>query len=66
MASMSYCMFENTATELTQCLNAMLEWEGTLAEFYESLSSDYERAGFDLFMRRIDQMSEAFEELATA
>ena len=69
MANMSYCMFENTATDLNQCLNAMLEWidtGGTFDEFYESLGSESERAGFDSIMHRIDQVSEAFEHLKEA
>ena len=38
MASMSYCMFENTATELNQVVNAMeeaMDWEDLDLNEYE-------------------------------
>jgi len=61
MANMSYCMFENTFLDVRQCLRAMLEWDGTLAEFYENLSSEYERTGFDNLMSICNEITNQFE-----
>lgn len=69
MSNMSYCMFENTSKDMIQCINAMRDWldsGGTLPDFYESLSSDYERQGFDNVIRLSDIIQEKFEELREA
>lgn len=48
MPNMSYCMFENTAKAISQCLTTLEEvyTKNNLKEFYQNLSSDYERRGF--------------------
>ncbi len=47
MPSMSYCMFENTASEMGQCLEAMEE-----AESIEDLDlNEYEKAAFFAMFR---------------
>ena len=48
MASMSYCVFENTAADMQRCVSALndaLDAGLTFEEFLEDLSSDYEREG---------------------
>lgn len=69
MSNMSYCMFENTSKDMVQCINAMQDWiesGGTFRDFYESLSSDYERDGFDSVIRLSDIIQETLEELREA
>ena len=44
MASMSYCRFENTANDLSACLQDLEDFEGDLNEFAMQLNSEYERA----------------------
>ena len=47
MPSMTYCMFENTEGELSQCVEAMEQ-----AENIDELDmSDYERASFNRMWR---------------
>ena len=46
MANMSYCRFENTTSDLDDCLSVLQEAldEGvSLKDFHKSLSSEYER-----------------------
>lgn len=46
MANMSYCAFENTASDLRQCLNMLQEARNngqSLEEFIASRSSEHER-----------------------
>ena len=42
MANMSYCRFENTATDLKDCINALCEGEANAADL-----SEYELAARD-------------------
>lgn len=47
MASMSYCVFENTTIDMAQCVARLAEafdQELTLEQFLARLTSDYERA----------------------
>lgn len=64
MANMSYCRFENTASDMADCLNALARGlnEGqTIAQFKEELSSDYERIGFQRLINLCQDFLEAIE-----
>ena len=66
MANMSYCRFENTASDLRDCLNELAEAvdEGmSLKQFTDSLSSDYERSALRQMIRMCADFTEAVEQL---
>jgi len=48
MSSMSYCLFENTASELERCVEKMEEAE-SLAELTSEMSEYEERAFMEMF-----------------
>jgi hypothetical protein len=45
MANLSYCRWENTANDLTDCVNSLAEVDN-LKEWFDNLS-DHERRGFE-------------------
>ena len=66
MANMSYCRFENTASDLDDCLDQLIEAvdEGmSLKQFYASLSSDYERNALRRMIQLCANFTEAAEQL---
>lgn len=66
MPNMSYCRFENTASDMYDCLSALYEAidEGkTLEQFAESLPSEHERLGFERMITMAIQITQTFEEL---
>ena len=66
MANMSYCRFENTAGDMNDCLNDLIEAVDSglsMDQFMERLSSDYERRSVKQMIDLLGQMSEAFEQL---
>lgn len=65
MANMSYCRFENTASDLSDCLDAIEEaYENgvTMEQFKKSLS-DYELMGFHRLMSNCEALLNAVTEL---
>lgn len=66
MANMSYCRFENTASDLNDCLGAIeeaIEDGMSLKAFHASLSSDDERHAFRRLISLCDKIQGAVEEL---
>jgi DnaJ-domain-containing protein 1 len=66
MANMSYCRFENTAGDMNDCLNDLIEAVDaglSTAQFMDRLSSVYERHSVKRMIDLLGQMSEAFEQL---
>ncbi len=66
MANMSYCRFENTAGDMNDCLNDLIEAVDSglsMAQFMDRLSSVYERRSVQRMIDLLGQMSEAFEQL---
>jgi hypothetical protein len=66
MANMSYCRFENTANDFSDCLGAIEEAldEGiSLNEFMDKLSSNHERWAFEKLIRMASEMMDAYENL---
>ncbi len=66
MANMSYCRFENTASDMAVCLLDVVDAVDaglSMAQFMERLSSDYERHSVLRMIDLLGQMSEAFEQL---
>lgn len=60
MPSMSYCMFENTSTELSQCIGNMIE-AGTI----EDLDlNEYEQSAFRLMYEMCQRYVIEFERLS--
>lgn len=64
MANMSYCAFENTVSDLQQCIDLMDD-HSSLEEFIESRSSDYERRAVKKmidtaqeFLDRVDEIDD--------
>lgn len=65
MANMSYCRFENTATDLKDCINAVqdaIENGETFAEFFKGLGT-YEQTAFRHLLQYANEFQEAVEEL---
>ena len=62
MANMSYCMFENTYNDLTQCYQAIADAvnDGELAEFLANMST-YERDAFHRMRSLVNDMVEAYD-----
>mgnify|MGYP006293625797 CR=1 FL=1 len=60
---MSYCAFENTTNNLNQCLDLLSDVfnENDLTDFYNNLSSDYERRGFKKMFDKILVLTEFFD-----
>jgi hypothetical protein len=66
MSNMSYCRFENTNNDLRDCINALqeaIDESVDIAEFEKSLSSDYERRGFQSLVESCREFLEAYEAL---
>jgi dGTP triphosphohydrolase len=66
MANMSYCRFENTASDMQYCLNDLEEAVQSgmsFDQFMERLSSDYERSAVRRMADLLQSMAEAFEGL---
>jgi hypothetical protein len=66
MANMSYCQFENTASDMSQCLETLVEAvESGLSydQFLAKLSSDYERRAIPRLAELLLSMGEVFEQL---
>lgn len=64
MSNMSYCRFENTSNDMSDCLDALREAveedEQTPSQFAAGLGSEHERRAYD----RLVSMCRAFVELA--
>jgi DnaJ-domain-containing protein 1 len=66
MANMSYCRFENTAGDMNDCLNDLVDAVDaglSMAQFMDRLSSAYERRSVQRMIDLLGQLSEAFEQL---
>jgi len=66
MSNMSYCQYENTATDFKQCLDTLREAcsDGlTVKEFLDNLSTDYERRAFTRLVIMSKLFADAFEEM---
>ena len=66
MANMSYCRFENTASDLDDCLSAMQEAldEGvSLSAFHKSLSSSYEKHSFRKLIALCEEIVNTAEQM---
>jgi hypothetical protein len=66
MPNMSYCQFENTASDMQQCLDTLAEAvESGMSydQFLAKLSSDYERRAIPRLAELLLIMGEAFEQL---
>ncbi len=61
MASMSYCRFENTSTDLARCVDDLREAHetGSLQEFINSRSSSHEKRA----VRHLIQLAQELVEL---
>lgn len=67
MANMSYCRFENTANDVQDCLKVLYDLDSdSVKEFYDNLSSDYERAGFKNFLRLCEEVAAYTDEMLSA
>ncbi len=61
MANMSYCAFENTASDLRQCLNMLYEARDDgvgLREFIESRSSTHEGRSVERLLAIAEELIE--------
>ena len=66
MPNMSYCRFENTANDMNDCLNDLVDAVDaglSMAQFMDRLSSAYERRSVQRMIDLLGQLSEAFEQL---
>lgn len=58
MGNMSYCQFENTASDMQQCINTLEEYEWNVAEVIESASSEFEARAITRFVKLCLQVVE--------
>ena len=67
MANMSYCMFENTYSDLDQCYEALADAldEGSLREFLDNMTTE-ERWAFKRMRSLVNDMVEAYDHVADA
>ena len=66
MTNMSYCRFENTASDLQDCFYAIeeaIENGKNLEQFLNTLSSSFEQSAFHNLIRLCDKIQGAVEEL---
>lgn len=66
MASMSYCVFENTAADLQRCIFAMEDYSNEnrdLTEFLNSRSSPEERKSVYRLVQLCEDYLNAYEQL---
>lgn len=59
MTNMSYCRWENTSRDLADCVGTFEEWETEGKP--ETLSSEYEVAGFEACLRYARELIELAE-----
>jgi len=66
MPSMSYCVFENTDSDMSQCVERLSEAvdDGiSLVQFLEECSSDYERRAVRSLVEQSRSLIELYEQL---
>ena len=66
MASMSYCRFENTATDFSACLNDLekaIDEGMSESDFLSQLSSDYERRSYQHLVDMAAELLELVDQL---
>ena len=66
MSNMSYCQFENTAGDLSQCIATVgnaVDDDMSFQDFVDSLSSDHEVWAFDRLYRNCKAFVKAYEEM---
>ncbi len=64
MANMSYCIFENTSNDLSQCIGELQDAVDngvSTTDFKNNLSSSYERAGFESLVEQCRSLLELIE-----
>lgn len=60
MPNMSYCRFENTTQDMQDCIDALSEVDGSLKDYFDSLSSEYEQHAFKRFFRLCKEVAENY------
>ncbi len=61
MANMSYCMFENTADGLAECLEKLEEYDFDLESLIDNASSNQEKEGIKRLVNFCIDVSEAVD-----
>jgi len=62
MGNMSYCQFENTATDMQQCINTLEENDWSVGEVMQSASSVYEATAIIEFIKLCLRVAEAIDQ----
>ena len=58
---MSYCRFENTSNDISDCMEAMDEVNCDMEALLESASSEHEARGMKRFVKLCREVAEIFE-----
>ena len=61
MSNMSYCRFENTSTDIADCIDALNEADWDLKGMRENASSEHEARGMRRFVKLCRKVAEGFE-----
>lgn len=61
MTNMSYCRFENTSEDITDCIEALEENDWDLEDMMDRASSEYEARAMKRFVRLCREVAEMFE-----
>lgn len=62
MSNMSYCRFENTSSDIQDCIDALEEADWDLEEVIKNASSEYEKRGIKRFVRLCKEVAEVYED----
>lgn len=58
--NMSYCMFENTSSDIRQCIFKLEEYDYDLSKMMEDASSSHEAVAMNEFIKLCREVSENF------
>jgi hypothetical protein len=60
MGNMSYCRFENTSSDIADCIEALDDANWDLEEMIKNASSEYEIVGIKRFIELCREVAENF------
>jgi len=61
MPNMSYCRFENTSRDISDCIEALNKADWDIKEIQENASSEQEARGMRRFVKLCIEVAENFE-----
>lgn len=62
--NMSYCMFENTVSDMRDCVRRLRDWGWDVEELMENASTEHEKKAIANFVKLCREVSEEVEDYA--